>query len=539
MSVDTEARISKTSEGTNYTPPFAVPMKRSFHAPTPESQRWLDEHPAEAKKAEGYVPKTFIPFGPKHDEATMQMNKARPASPLQPTEQRRITTDAGEPDIRCVSIVSVGLAWSHSEGAKGYDLYLRAGGRSVEFGALEYQIAETLPKLPITKHDRVDVNWVVRYRVLYRGHRNDLISITDCGRFDPAKDNDYREGDVKSIGEAVKDVKQDIDAKHAAHVATRPPTEFDTFDQPGDVAALTDAEQARPELVQKIRTYMAIVNKWADLYSVPPKGRDEFYHTLLDVESFYDWTGTFDEATAQTHRGIMDAYPNIQALRVEIKDLLDVNNLPLGSFQDAVGHPSIEAAQAAGMKPSLIWEKVGSFVLAVRREIEEGKSDTPETEPTAASKSTETEGNTKMPEQTKIGRSSAPETGNPEPIDIKDKIREKYNQPQRGKDYLTVAGRVLIFRVDHPDWSIETDIIAVTETTAVFKAVIKNAEGRVLASGHGRATEAGTKNLGGRFLEKAETAAIGRALAICGYGTDDTLDDADYLADSPVERKTS
>jgi hypothetical protein len=131
---------------------------------------------------------------------------------------------------------------------------------------------------------------------------------------------------------------------------------------------------------------------------------------------------------------------------------------------------------------------------------------------------------------------SEPKTGITDLSEKRDEIRSKYTLDMRGKDYLTVQGRVLLFRLEHADWTLDTDVIAITDLIAVFKATIKNAEGRVIASGHGRATEAGTKNLGGRFVEKAETAAIGRALALAGYGTDDSLDDSDYLSDSPVAK---
>ncbi len=139
-----------------------------------------------------------------------------------------------------------------------------------------------------------------------------------------------------------------------------------------------------------------------------------------------------------------------------------------------------------------------------------------------------------------------------EPMTLDEKradIRRRYNTPQvhtnkkTGKtvttDYLAVQGRVLLFRLEHADWAIETEPLMMTEQTAIYKAIIRNTEGRIIATGSGRATEAGTGFIGGRYVEKAETAAIGRALALAGFGTDDTLDDADYLADSPVEQKAS
>jgi hypothetical protein len=42
------------------------------------------------------------------------------------------------------------------------------------------------------------------------------------------------------------------------------------------------------------------------------------------------------------------------------------------------------------------------------------------------------------------------------------------------------------------------------------------------------------------YLEKAETGAIGRALAMCGYGTQftgDELDEGVRIVDAPVVRK--
>ena len=43
------------------------------------------------------------------------------------------------------------------------------------------------------------------------------------------------------------------------------------------------------------------------------------------------------------------------------------------------------------------------------------------------------------------------------------------------------------------------------------------------------------------YIEKAETGAIGRALAMCGYGTLQApgFDEQDRLADTPVEKKNA
>lgn len=101
-------------------------------------------------------------------------------------------------------------------------------------------------------------------------------------------------------------------------------------------------------------------------------------------------------------------------------------------------------------------------------------------------------------------------------------------------NYLKAGDRVVLFRADHPDWTIETEAIQCLPDFAVFKASIKDASGRRVATAHGFCTPDLAKKVSGRFIEKAETAAIARALALAGYGSDDTLDDSDYLSDSPV-----
>ena len=106
----------------------------------------------------------------------------------------------------------------------------------------------------------------------------------------------------------------------------------------------------------------------------------------------------------------------------------------------------------------------------------------------------------------------------------------------KGKDYLEVKWRVVWFREDHPDWCINTDCIAQDQDHAIFKAIICDENGIQKSAGHGSESKKDFAD----FLEKAETKAIGRALAMLGYGTQfvaDELDEGERIVDSPVNRK--
>ena len=104
-------------------------------------------------------------------------------------------------------------------------------------------------------------------------------------------------------------------------------------------------------------------------------------------------------------------------------------------------------------------------------------------------------------------------------------------------DYLPVAARIAWFRKDHPYWSIVTDIEQLAGKAVVMKATIKDMQGVVIATARKKETEAGFPD----YIEKAETGAIGRALAMCGYGTLQApeFDEQDRLADTPVVKNAN
>lgn len=108
----------------------------------------------------------------------------------------------------------------------------------------------------------------------------------------------------------------------------------------------------------------------------------------------------------------------------------------------------------------------------------------------------------------------------------------------KGKDYLQVAWRLVWFRDPDEgcaDYGIETDLLEHGEDWAVFRCRITDKDGRVISTGHGSESR---KDFGD-YLEKAETKAVGRALAMLGYGTQfaaDELDEGERIVDSPVDR---
>ena len=108
----------------------------------------------------------------------------------------------------------------------------------------------------------------------------------------------------------------------------------------------------------------------------------------------------------------------------------------------------------------------------------------------------------------------------------------KFEKTEAG--YLPVAARIAWFRKDHSLWSIVTEVERLADKAVVMKATIKDMLGTVIATTKKKETEIGFPD----YIEKAETDAIGRALAMCGYGTLQApeFDEQERLADAPVEK---
>jgi hypothetical protein len=109
----------------------------------------------------------------------------------------------------------------------------------------------------------------------------------------------------------------------------------------------------------------------------------------------------------------------------------------------------------------------------------------------------------------------------------------------KGKDYLEVKWRLVWFREQNPSFTIDTALIAHDRETqhAIFRAAVSDAEGRLLSTGYGSECIRDFRD----YIEKAETKAVGRALAMLGYGTQfaPELEEGERIVDSPIAPKGS
>jgi len=116
----------------------------------------------------------------------------------------------------------------------------------------------------------------------------------------------------------------------------------------------------------------------------------------------------------------------------------------------------------------------------------------------------------------------------------------------KGKIYLQVAHRILWFREKYPNGLLKTALVEHGHTKqdipfAVFRAevFITNEKGELVfvSSAHQMETKEGFAD----YLAKAETSALGRALAEAGIGTQFCIQDMDEgtkLSDAPIGTPT-
>lgn len=98
--------------------------------------------------------------------------------------------------------------------------------------------------------------------------------------------------------------------------------------------------------------------------------------------------------------------------------------------------------------------------------------------------------------------------------------------------YMKVPQRLVWFNIEKPDWIMETEVELEGDSYVRFKCTIKDPSGKIMRTARKSKTIQTDKD-----YESAETGAIGRCLALLGYGTQYAEQDMeeDDLADAPSE----
>jgi hypothetical protein len=104
----------------------------------------------------------------------------------------------------------------------------------------------------------------------------------------------------------------------------------------------------------------------------------------------------------------------------------------------------------------------------------------------------------------------------------------------KGREYVPVNERLKEFRKSFPKYSLRTELVAVNETSALVKAVIRDENDRIIAEGtaHERVDQKGSLVNSTSHVENAETSAWGRALGNFGIGIDASVATADEVANA-------
>ena len=101
----------------------------------------------------------------------------------------------------------------------------------------------------------------------------------------------------------------------------------------------------------------------------------------------------------------------------------------------------------------------------------------------------------------------------------------------KGKPYVCVNERIKEFRAQYPDWSLESELVSVSEETCIIKATIKNEDGIIKATGYAQEDRNNKMSMVNKtsYIENCETSAWGRALGNLGIGIDASIASAEEV----------
>ena len=107
----------------------------------------------------------------------------------------------------------------------------------------------------------------------------------------------------------------------------------------------------------------------------------------------------------------------------------------------------------------------------------------------------------------------------------------------RGKMYAEVNQRIKAFRMVFPMGSINTDIVSLEDGICIMRAAVSDENGNLLGTGTAYEKEGSSFINKTSYIENCETSAIGRALAMCGFGIDTSIASYEEVANAKEQQK--
>lgn len=108
----------------------------------------------------------------------------------------------------------------------------------------------------------------------------------------------------------------------------------------------------------------------------------------------------------------------------------------------------------------------------------------------------------------------------------------------KGKEYAEVNQRILGFRKLFENGSIETEIVNIENGVVIIKAIVKDNEGKIIATGTAYEKEGSTFINKTSYIENCETSAVGRALGMLGIGADTSIASAEEVQNAMIQQET-
>jgi hypothetical protein len=106
----------------------------------------------------------------------------------------------------------------------------------------------------------------------------------------------------------------------------------------------------------------------------------------------------------------------------------------------------------------------------------------------------------------------------------------------KGKAYAEVNQRIKAFRMVYPNGTIATELLSDKDGICVFKAMVyadnDSTVNSLLGTGHAYEKESSSYINKTSYIENCETSAVGRALAMAGFGIDTSISSAEEVTNA-------